>query len=62
MGGPIGAGPARVRQAMCISAVGLYPTRPPRVHRRVIRVSHDDLVAKILEAAARAVPAPLDQH
>jgi hypothetical protein len=51
MGGPIGTGPARVRQGVRISAVGLHPTRPPSVHRRVIRVSHDDLVAKVFEAA-----------
>jgi hypothetical protein len=51
MGGPIGAGPARVRQGVRISAVGLHPTRPPRGHRRVIRVGHDDLGAKVFEAA-----------
>src|SRR5260370_23994909 len=51
MGGPIGAGPTRVRQGVRISAVGLHATRPLGVHRRVIRVSHDDLVAKVFEAA-----------
>src|SRR5258708_27859935 len=51
MGGPIGAGPTRVRQGVRISAVGLHATRPLGVHRRVIRVSYDDLVAKVFEAA-----------
>src|SRR2546427_9643840 len=51
MGGAIAAGPTRVRQGVRISAVGLHATRPLGVHRRVIRVSHDDLVAKVFEAA-----------
>ncbi len=51
MGGPIGAGPTRMRQSVRVSAIGLHPTRPPGVHRRVIRVSHDDLVAKLFQAA-----------
>src|SRR5262245_35357516 len=51
MGGPLGARPTRVRQRVCISAGHLHATRPLGVQRRVIRVRHDDLVAKVFEAA-----------
>src|SRR5262249_27324330 len=34
-----------------ISAVGLHAARPLSVHRRIVRVGHDDLVAQIFEAA-----------
>jgi hypothetical protein len=40
-----------LRHQLTVLGAGLHPKRPPSVHRRVIRVSHDDLMAKVFEAA-----------
>ena len=47
MGGAIDAGPARVHQGVGIAAVGLHAAPPLAVHRGIVRVGHDDLVAQI---------------
>ena len=49
MRGPIDPPPARDRQRRHIPFVGLDLARPRPIHRRVIRIGHDHLVAERLE-------------
>src|SRR5262245_41703594 len=51
MGRTIGAEPARLRQGSGIPPVGLHPTRPVGIYRRVVRVGDDDLVPEFFQAA-----------
>ena len=46
MGGAVGPEEARLRQGPGIPPVGLNLARPGRIHRRAVRVRHDDLVAE----------------
>jgi hypothetical protein len=59
----VGPQPAGIHQRLGIPPVGLHPPAAGRVHRRVVRVGDDHLVAEILQATGHpfALGRGLDQ-